>query len=121
MISVLNAVPDFAGQLDRVLERHADTTMKVVEDGAEVIVLGCAGLSGMDRTIQEKLGVPLGLHGSSHDPEGHKGLSVLRDKPRDQRVEGPFSWGNLVWMTVLQGEAGSPVLKNETRSRGHHT
>ena len=31
----------------------------VEEDGAEVIVLGCAGLAGMDRTIQEKLGVPV--------------------------------------------------------------
>ncbi len=31
----------------------------VEEDGAEVIVLGCAGLSGMDRKIQEALGVPV--------------------------------------------------------------
>ncbi|MFC1661326.1 aspartate/glutamate racemase family protein, partial [Gemmatimonadota bacterium] len=31
----------------------------VKEDGAEVIVLGCAGLSGMDRKIQEALDVPV--------------------------------------------------------------
>ena len=31
----------------------------VEEDGAEVIVLGCAGLSGMDRGIQEALNVPV--------------------------------------------------------------
>ena len=31
----------------------------VEEDLAEVIVLGCAGLTGMDRLIQEKLGVPV--------------------------------------------------------------
>lgn len=31
----------------------------VEEDGAEVIVLGCAGLSGMDRRIQETLDVPV--------------------------------------------------------------
>lgn len=31
----------------------------VEEDLAEVIVLGCAGLSGMDKLIQEKLGVPV--------------------------------------------------------------
>ena len=31
----------------------------VDEDLAEVIVLGCAGLSGMDKYIQEKLGVPV--------------------------------------------------------------
>ena len=30
----------------------------VEEDLAEVIVLGCAGLTGMDKVIQEKLGVP---------------------------------------------------------------
>jgi allantoin racemase len=29
------------------------------EDGAEVIVLGCAGLSGMDRTIQAELNIPV--------------------------------------------------------------
>ena len=31
----------------------------VEEDGAEVIVLGCAGLSGMDRQIQDTLKVPV--------------------------------------------------------------
>ena len=31
----------------------------VKEDAAEVIVLGCAGMSGMDRKIQDTLGVPV--------------------------------------------------------------
>jgi allantoin racemase len=31
----------------------------VQEDGAEVIVLGCAGMAGMDRKIQEALDVPV--------------------------------------------------------------
>jgi allantoin racemase len=31
----------------------------VEEDAAEVIVLGCAGMSGMDRKIQDALGVPV--------------------------------------------------------------
>ena len=31
----------------------------VEEDGAEVIVLGCAGLSGMDREIQNAVGAPV--------------------------------------------------------------
>jgi len=31
----------------------------VKEDGAEVIVLGCAGMAGMDRKIQETLDVPV--------------------------------------------------------------
>jgi allantoin racemase len=30
----------------------------VQQDLAEVIVLGCAGLTGMDKLIQEKVGVP---------------------------------------------------------------
>ena len=31
----------------------------IEEDRAEVIVLGCAGLAGMDKYLQEKLGVPV--------------------------------------------------------------
>jgi allantoin racemase len=31
----------------------------VEEDGAEVVVLGCAGMAGMDRKIQESLNVPV--------------------------------------------------------------
>ncbi|MGD2122654.1 MAG: aspartate/glutamate racemase family protein [Gemmatimonadota bacterium] len=31
----------------------------VKEDGAEVIVLGCAGMAGMDRKIQDRLNVPV--------------------------------------------------------------
>jgi len=31
----------------------------VDEDGAEVIVLGCAGLAGLDKRLQERLGVPV--------------------------------------------------------------
>jgi allantoin racemase len=31
----------------------------VQKDGAEVIVLGCAGMTGLDKAIQERLGVPV--------------------------------------------------------------
>jgi allantoin racemase len=31
----------------------------LVEDRAEVIVLGCAGLAGMDKALQQSLGVPV--------------------------------------------------------------
>jgi allantoin racemase len=31
----------------------------VAEDMAEVIVLGCAGITGLDRRLQEKLGIPV--------------------------------------------------------------
>ena len=36
----------------------------LAEDRAEVIVLGCAGLAGMDKALQRSLGVPVleGLH-----------------------------------------------------------
>lgn len=35
------------------------STRAVEEDGAEVIVLGCAGLTGLDRKIRETLDVPV--------------------------------------------------------------
>lgn len=31
----------------------------IKEDMAEVIVLGCAGMSGLDKRLQEKLGAPV--------------------------------------------------------------
>jgi allantoin racemase len=31
----------------------------ITEDGAEVIVLGCAGLSGMDKRLQKQLNIPI--------------------------------------------------------------
>jgi len=31
----------------------------IQEDGAEVLVLGCAGMAGVDKTLQKKLGVPV--------------------------------------------------------------
>jgi allantoin racemase len=37
----------------------AASSAALKEDRAEVIVLGCAGLSGLDKFIQEKLGVPV--------------------------------------------------------------
>jgi allantoin racemase len=41
-------------ELFRELSRRA-----MEEDGAEVIVLGCAGLAGMDRTLRDELGLPV--------------------------------------------------------------
>ena len=41
-------------------ESFLSTAEKAVqEDGAEVIVLGCAGLTGLDKKLQEKLGIPV--------------------------------------------------------------
>lgn len=34
-------------------------TLAIEEDRAEVIVLGCGGMAGLDRTIQDRLGVPV--------------------------------------------------------------
>ena len=33
--------------------------LAIEEDNAEVIVLGCAGMTGLDKLLQEKLGVPI--------------------------------------------------------------
>ena len=41
-------------------DRYLRAARKAVEkDRAEVVVLGCAGLSGLDRFLQEELGVPV--------------------------------------------------------------
>jgi len=41
-------------------EKFLDTArLAVEEDMAEVIVLGCAGMAGLDKQIQEELGVPV--------------------------------------------------------------
>lgn len=50
------------------LEKDPSLTLKVLteaaaaaitEDGAEVICLGCAGMAGLDKPMEEKLGVPV--------------------------------------------------------------
>lgn len=41
-------------------DAYFQTALDAIQnDGAEVIVLGCAGLSGLDKRLQEKLGVPV--------------------------------------------------------------
>ncbi|KJS82585.1 MAG: Asp/Glu/hydantoin racemase [Peptococcaceae bacterium BICA1-8] len=41
-------------------ERHLEVAKIIVkEDNAEVIVLGCAGMTGLDKIIQDKIGVPV--------------------------------------------------------------
>lgn len=48
-------------EADAELEDKYYRTAKaaIEEDGAEVIVLGCAGLAGLDKRLQAKLGVPV--------------------------------------------------------------
>lgn len=45
------------GNIEDCIETEAEAALK--EDGAEVICLGCAGMSGLDKKLQEKLGVPV--------------------------------------------------------------
>lgn len=41
-------------------EKYLETAkLAIEEDQAEVIVLGCAGMTGLDKNLQEKLGVPV--------------------------------------------------------------
>jgi len=42
---------------DEKIFQAAEAAVK--EDNAEVLVLGCAGMTGMDKRLQEKLGVPV--------------------------------------------------------------
>jgi allantoin racemase len=41
-------------------EKYLDSARRALaEDGAEVIVLGCAGMTGLDRRLQQQLGAPV--------------------------------------------------------------
>lgn len=45
---------------DTTMTQLSDEVLKIVEeDGAEVVVLGCAGLCGYDEALQELVGVPV--------------------------------------------------------------
>lgn len=44
---------------DRTEAAFLAAAEQVVESGAEVLVLGCAGMTGLQRTVAEKLGVPV--------------------------------------------------------------
>jgi len=54
-------VSDFGKEEDASLKKAIETEAHaaVTEDGAEVICLGCAGMSGFDKELQQKLDVPV--------------------------------------------------------------
>lgn len=59
MLASVRSAPNessICGDADRSLEA---ARLAVEEDMAEVIVLGCAGLAGLDKKIQKELGVPV--------------------------------------------------------------
>ena len=45
------------GRVEEAIEREALAAVK--QDGAEVICLGCAGMSGFDKVLEQKIGVPV--------------------------------------------------------------
>ena len=56
--SVRFPAPELAGRSDE--EKYLLTARAAIEeDGAEVIVLGCAGMTGLDKRLQQELGVPV--------------------------------------------------------------
>ena len=56
-LRVLDLETAEGGGVEKAIEREALAAVK--EDGAEVICLGCAGMSGLDKELQQKLGVPV--------------------------------------------------------------
>ena len=56
-LRVLDLEDQESGSVENAIQQEALTAVK--EDGAEVIVLGCAGMSGLDKELQRKLGVPV--------------------------------------------------------------
>ena len=47
------------GAEELIARRLSEVGKKTVEDGAETIILGCAGLTGFDLKLQKELGVPV--------------------------------------------------------------
>jgi allantoin racemase len=56
-LRVLDLESEAATMVEKALEREALAAVK--EDGAEVICLGCAGMSGFDKALEKKLEVPV--------------------------------------------------------------
>ncbi|OGP93403.1 MAG: hypothetical protein A2156_12635 [Deltaproteobacteria bacterium RBG_16_48_10] len=56
-LRVLDLEREGEGAVEKAIEREALAAVK--EDGAEVICLGCAGMSGFDKILEQKLGVPV--------------------------------------------------------------
>jgi allantoin racemase len=56
-LRVLDLESEGEGAVEEAIEREALAAVK--EDGAEVICLGCAGMSGFDKALEKKLGVPV--------------------------------------------------------------
>jgi len=56
-LRVLDLESEGEGAVEKAIEREALAAVK--QDGAEVICLGCAGMSGFDKALEEKLGVPV--------------------------------------------------------------
>jgi allantoin racemase len=58
LASVRAPSPEMSGASE--MDRYRDAAVKAIEeDGAEVIVLGCAGMSGLDKQLQQELAVPV--------------------------------------------------------------
>jgi allantoin racemase len=56
-LRVLDLEHQEGGTVEVAIEREAMAAVK--EDGAEVICLGCAGMSSLDKDLQKKLGIPV--------------------------------------------------------------
>ena len=56
-LRVLDLESEGEGAVEKAIEREALAAVK--QDGAEVICLGCAGMSGFDKALEQKIGVPV--------------------------------------------------------------
>lgn len=57
--SVEMPVLDLEARPEETVKRLEAVGKRAIKDGAETIILGCAGLTGFDIKLQEKLGVPV--------------------------------------------------------------
>jgi allantoin racemase len=56
-LRVLDLESEGEGTVEKAIEHEALAAVK--QDGAEVICLGCAGMTGFDKALEQKIGVPV--------------------------------------------------------------
>lgn len=81
-----------AASPEETFQMILDTSKKAIEeDGAEVISLGCAGMTGMDKRLEKELGVPVidGVVGALKLLEGLLAYGVRTSKRLAYSQPGP--------------------------------
>jgi len=96
---------------------QSQTLAGVTEAGCFPCVLG---IHPEINDVCDNLGVPLGLHVSSHDSEREERLSVLEDHRGHKRVEGTFPWRQTVPVRRIERIRSASVVQHDTRTTDYN-